>query len=111
MEDKITQKRCVDCDYYHQNDPDYPENCEYPDCPPCLDELIAIMTKKPSTKVLKTCRIEKQYIDYCRMQVLNFNGLVNELLKEFLKAHQRSALFRLHWQNKGIEINYKETEL
>ena len=32
---KTTQLRCVDCDYYHLNDPDYPDNCEYPDYPPC----------------------------------------------------------------------------
>lgn len=28
---------CKDCEYYHYNDPDYPDNCEYPDCPPCLN--------------------------------------------------------------------------
>lgn len=30
---------CEGCVYYHQNDPDYPDNCEYPDCPPCVDEI------------------------------------------------------------------------
>lgn len=28
-------KNCEDCEYYHQNDPDYPYGCEYPDSPPC----------------------------------------------------------------------------
>lgn len=68
------------------------------------------MPKNQSTKVLKTCRIEKQYIEYCNMQVINFNGLVNTLLKEFVYAHQRSALFRLNWNRSGIEIEYKEPE-
>lgn len=68
------------------------------------------MAKKASTKVLKTCRIEKQYIEYCYMQGLNFNGLVNDLLREFMKSHQRSALFRLYWNRSGIEIEYKEPE-
>ena len=68
------------------------------------------MPKNPSTKVLKTCRIEKQYIEYCTMQTLNFNGLVNDLLKEFVKTHQRSSLFRAHWQKRGIEINYRTLE-
>lgn len=68
------------------------------------------MPKNPSTKVLKTCRIEKAYIEYATMQGLNFNGLVNELLKEFVKAHQRSSLFRLHWQKRGIEMDYKLLE-
>ncbi len=35
MDNKNSQLRCEDCDYYHQNDPDYPDNCEYPDYPPC----------------------------------------------------------------------------
>lgn len=68
------------------------------------------MPKNPSTKVLKTCRIEKQYIEYCAMQCLNFNGLVNDLLKEFVKTHQRSSLFRAHWQKRGIEMDYRMHE-
>ena len=68
------------------------------------------MPKNPSTKVLKTCRIEKAYIEYANMQGLNFNGLVNDLLKEFVKTHQRSSLFRLHWQKRGIEIDYRTLE-
>lgn len=68
------------------------------------------MPKNPSTKVLKTCRIEKAYIEYATMQGLNFNGLVNELLKEFVKVHQRSSLFRAHWQHRGIEMDYKLLE-
>ncbi len=68
------------------------------------------MSKKPSTKVLKTCRIEKAYIEYATMQGLNFNGLVNELLQEFIKTHQRSSLFRAHWQKRGIEMDYKTLE-
>lgn len=68
------------------------------------------MPKNPSTKVLKTCRIELAYIEYAYMQGLNFNGLVNELLKEFVKSHQRSALFRLNWNRSGIEMTYKEPE-
>ena len=31
------QVACKDCEYYHYNDPDYPDNCEYPDFPPCLE--------------------------------------------------------------------------
>lgn len=68
------------------------------------------MAKKASTKVLKTCRIEKAYIEYATMQGLNFNGLVNELLQEFIKTHQRSCLFRAHWQKRGIEMDYKLLE-
>lgn len=68
------------------------------------------MPKNPSTKVLKTCRIEKQYIVYCTMMGLNFNGLVNDLLKEFVKTHQRSSLFRAHWRERGIEVEYKHLE-
>lgn len=68
------------------------------------------MRKNPSTKVLKTCRIEKAYIEYATMQGLNFNGLVNELLEEFTKTHQRSSLFRAHWRERGIEIDYKLLE-
>lgn len=68
------------------------------------------MAKKASTKVLKTCRIEKAYLEYATMQGLNFNGLVNELLKEFVKTHQRSSLFRAHWQKRGIEMDYKMLE-
>lgn len=68
------------------------------------------MAKKASTKVLKTCRIEKAYIEYAAMQGLNFNGLVNELLKEFVKTHQRSSLFRAHWHDRGIEMDYKLLE-
>ena len=29
---------CEGCEYRHDNDPDYPEGCEYPDNPPCLSE-------------------------------------------------------------------------
>ena len=29
------KKKCEECEFYHQNDPDYPDNCEYPDNPPC----------------------------------------------------------------------------
>ena len=68
------------------------------------------MAKQASTKVLKTCRIEKAYIEYATMQGLNFNGLVNDLLKEFVKTHQRSSLFRAHWQKRGIEMDYKIAE-
>ena len=68
------------------------------------------MAKKATTKVLKTCRIEKAYIEYATMQGLNFNGLVNELLKEFVKTHQRSSLFRAHWLKRGIEMDYKLPE-
>ena len=52
------------------------------------------MPKKASTKVLKTCRIEKQYIEYCTMQGLNFNGLVNDLLYGFILEHQRNDVLR-----------------
>ncbi len=31
--------KCEDCEFYHHNDPDYPDNCEYPDSPPCNEEL------------------------------------------------------------------------
>lgn len=68
------------------------------------------MAKKASTKVLKTCRIEKAYIEYATMQGLNFNGLVNDLLHEFIKIHQRSSLFRAHWRERGIEMDYKLLE-
>lgn len=68
------------------------------------------MPKKSSTKVLKTCRIEKAYIEYATMQGLNFNGLVNDLLQEFIKTHQRSSLFRDHWRDRGIEMEYKLLE-
>lgn len=30
---------CGNCEWFHENDSDYPDNCEYPDCPPCLEEL------------------------------------------------------------------------
>lgn len=68
------------------------------------------MPKKKSTKVLKTCRIEKAYIEYATMQGINFNGLVNGLLKEFVKTHQRISLFRAQWQNRGIEMDYRKSE-
>lgn len=29
-------ENCEDCEFYHFNDDDYPGNCEFPDCPPCL---------------------------------------------------------------------------
>lgn len=44
------------------------------------------------------------------MQGLNFNGLVNELLREFVYTHQHSCLFRAHWQERGIEMDYKLLE-
>ena len=65
------------------------------------------MPKNPSTKVLKTCRIEKQYIEYCTMQGLNFNGLVNDLLKEFIITHQQYEGFRTHWQERGFFVFIK----
>jgi hypothetical protein len=65
------------------------------------------MSKIPSTKVLKTCRIEKQYIEYCTMQGLNFNGLVNTLLKEFVVTHQRDELFRERWSERGLCVYSK----
>lgn len=68
------------------------------------------MPKNPSTKVLKTCRIEHAYIDYCTMQGINFNGLVNDLLKAFVTTHQRDGLFRNHWKDRGIEMDYKILE-
>lgn len=68
------------------------------------------MAKKASTKVLKTCRIEKQYIEYCTMQGINFNGLVNGLLREFVYTHQRSCLFRAHWHDRGNETDNKLLE-
>lgn len=61
------------------------------------------MMKKPP-KVLKTCRIEHEYIDYCTMQGLNFNGIVNALLKGFCKSHQRNALFRQYWKESGVNV-------
>lgn len=30
---------CEECEWFHVNDPEYPDNCEYPDCPPCLEIL------------------------------------------------------------------------
>lgn len=65
------------------------------------------MPKIPTTKVLKTCRIEKQYIEYCTMQGLNFNGLVNDLLKEFIITHQQHEAFRSHWQERGFFVFIK----
>lgn len=50
------------------------------------------MPKNPSTKVLKTCRIEKQYIEYCTMQHINFNKLVNTLLHEAITHAQRNDI-------------------
>lgn len=66
------------------------------------------MPKQPSTKVLKTCRIEKHYIEYCTMQRINFNGIVNELLKEFVYTHQRSCIFRTYYKEKGFDIYLSE---
>lgn len=68
------------------------------------------MPKKPSTKVLKTCRIEKAYIEYANMQGINFNGLVNGLLKQFVITHQRISSFRAHWQERGIQIDSRTLE-
>lgn len=45
-------------------------------------------------KVLKTCRIDKELIEYFTMQQLNFNGITNRLLHEFVRNHQRSASVR-----------------
>lgn len=66
------------------------------------------MPKQPSTKVLKTCRIEKAYIEYCTMQNINFNGLVNELLEVFIMTHQRNAKFRETWEMRGIEMQARK---
>lgn len=63
------------------------------------------MPKQPSTKVLKTCRIEKQFIEYCTMQNINFNGLVNELLKLFVKSHQRDCVIDTRFENIWIALN------
>lgn len=52
------------------------------------------MPKKTTTRVLKTCRIERHYIEYCTMQGINFNGLVNKLLREFVLKHERYEGFR-----------------
>ena len=41
------------------------------------------------------------------MQGLNFNGLVNELLKEFCRQHQRYDEFREMWEKKEIYVWYK----
>ena len=57
---------------------------------------------------MKTCRIEKAYIEYCTMQNINFNGLVNELLKEFVYTHQRSSIFRMYYKEKGFDIDLSE---
>lgn len=35
---KDEYKACEDCEWYHKNDPDYPDNCEYPDSPPCNEQ-------------------------------------------------------------------------
>lgn len=51
------------------------------------------MPKNPSTKVLKTCRIEKQYIEYCTMQQINFNKLVNTLLHEAIMHAQHNDIW------------------
>lgn len=45
-------------------------------------------------KVLKTCRIDNELIEYFTMQQLNFNGITNRLLHEFVRNHQRSASVR-----------------
>lgn len=29
------EMECDECEFFHQNDPDYPNNCEFPDNPPC----------------------------------------------------------------------------
>lgn len=63
------------------------------------------MPKQPSTKVLKTCRIEKAYIEYCTMQGINFNGLVNELLKLFVKSHQRDIACDTRFENIWIALD------
>lgn len=51
------------------------------------------MPKQPSTKVLKTCRIEKCYIEYCTMQGINFNKLVNTLLHEAIMHAQHNVIW------------------
>lgn len=45
-------------------------------------------------KVLKTCRIDKELVEYFTMKQLNFNGITNHLLHEFVRNHQRSASVR-----------------
>lgn len=29
---------CEECIFFHWNNPDYPDGCEYVDCPPCNEE-------------------------------------------------------------------------
>lgn len=65
------------------------------------------MPKQPSTKVLKTCRIEKHYIEYCTMQGINFNGIVNELLRAFVVKHERNSVFRSEQAKREIEVILK----
>lgn len=68
------------------------------------------MPKQPSTKVLKTCRIEKQFIEYCTMQGINFNGLVNELLELFVKSHQRGYVCDKRFENFYITLETTKAE-
>lgn len=35
----VIDQAIINCPYYHRNDPDFPENCEYPDAPPCNELL------------------------------------------------------------------------
>ena len=57
------------------------------------------MPKEPTTRVLKTCRIEKHYIEYCTIQGINFNGTVNALLKAFVRRHERDEKFRKYFHD------------
>lgn len=68
------------------------------------------MPKQPSTKVLKTCRIEKHYIEYCTMQGINFNGLVNELLELYVKSHQRDCVCDTRFENCWIILRTTKDE-
>lgn len=57
-------------------------------------------------KALKTCRIDRELLEYFTMQGLNFNGITNHLLHEFVKQHQRYASVRL-----AVEVNPKHFEV
>lgn len=68
------------------------------------------MPKKKSTKVLKTSRIEKHYIEYCTMQNINFNGLVNELLNMFVRSHQQNRVRDTKFENTWIILKVIKDE-
>lgn len=57
-------------------------------------------------KVLKTCRIDKEIVEYFTKQQLNFNGTTNHLLHEFVKQHQRYDYVRL-----AVRLNPKNFEV